>query len=339
MHSDRLYFKVFFHRREQELHEVTQRINLLLEPCTLLPCLYFCSSMTKTTKAHTAVLGANFIFGANYAVVKYITPSFIQPFALNVVRILVSLTLFWFLFLFKPGNKLIQRKHIPRFIICALTGVVINQLLFIKGLSLTTSIHSSLLSLATPIFITIIAAWLLREGINWTKGAGLALGIGGAAILILLKDHTVSGSDIILGDILVLINAISYAFYLVLVRPLMAEYSGVQVLRWMFTIGALIILPVGMNEFTGTQWSSFTLSHWVALGFVAIGATFVAYLLNVYGISVIGASATGSYIYTQPVFAALIAVIFAGEHFTVTRLIAAILIFTGVFLVNKKTSP
>jgi drug/metabolite transporter (DMT)-like permease len=295
--------------------------------------------MTETTKAHSAVLGANFIFGANYALVKYITPSLIHPFALNVVRILVSLVLFWFLFLFKPGKTTIAKKHIPRFIVCALTGVVINQILFIKGLSLTTSIHSALLSLATPIFITIIAAWLLREGFTRFKFIGLVLGISGAAMLILLKDSTHSGGDILLGDILVLINAISYAFYLVLVRPLMAAYSGIQVLRWIFTIGALIILPVGMEEFIHTDWTAFTASHWLTLAFIAIGATFVAYLWNVYGISVIGASATGAYIYTQPVFAALIAIAFTGEHFSWVKLIAAILIFTGVYLANFKRQP
>lgn len=295
--------------------------------------------MTKNTKAHTAVLGANFIFGANYAVVKYITPSVIQPFALNVVRVLVSLALFWFLFLFKPGKTIIQKKHIPRFLICALTGVVINQLLFIKGVSLTTPIHSALLSLATPIFITIIAAWLLREGFTVVKFTGLVLGIGGAAMLILLKDSTHSGSDMLLGDVMVLINAISYAFYLVLVRPLMAVYSGVQVLRWIFTFGAIIIIPFGMQEFITTNWAVFTVSHWIALGFIAIGATFVAYLLNVYGISVLGSSATGAYIYTQPVFAALIAMLFAGEHFSLVKFIAAVLIFTGVYLANVKKQP
>jgi len=292
--------------------------------------------MTNNTKAHTAVLGANIIFGVNYAVVKYITPSVIQPFALNVVRVLASLSLFWLLFAFKPGKVRIARKHIPRFIVCALTGVVINQLLFIKGLSLTTSIHSSLLSLATPIFITIIAAWLLKEGFSWIKFTGLLLGIGGAAILVLLKDASHTGSDVLLGDVLVLINAISYSFYLVLVRPLMAAYSGIQVLRWIFTIGALLIVPIGMPEFIHTPWAYFEPAHWIALGFVAIGATFVAYLLNVYGISVIGSSATGSYIYTQPVFAAIIAVVFAGEHFSWIKLAAAILIFTGVYLVNLK---
>jgi drug/metabolite transporter (DMT)-like permease len=292
--------------------------------------------MTKNTKAHAAVLSANFIFGSNYAIVKYITPSVLHPFALNVVRILVSLVMFWFLFLFKPGKIKLLKKDIPRFLLCALTGVVINQIFFIKGVSLTTSIHSALLSLATPIFITIIAAWLLREGLTVLKFTGLVLGIGGAAMLILLKDSTHTGNNILLGDVMVLINAVSYAFYLVLVRPLMKTYSGIQVLRWIFTFGSLVILPFGMQEFLATDWAALAFSHWLALGFIAVGATFLAYLLNVYGISIIGASATGAYIYTQPVFAALIAIFFAGERFSIVKLVAAILIFTGVYLANFK---
>lgn len=292
--------------------------------------------MNNHTKAHIAVIGANVIFGSTYAVVKYITGSVIHPYSLNVVRILVSLFLFWGLFLFKPGKVKIKREHIPRFLLCALTGVVINQIFYIKGVSLTTTIHSSLLSLATPIFITIIAAWLLREGLTIVKFTGLILGIGGAVMLVLLKDNSHSGSDVLLGDVLVLINAVSYAFYLVMVRPLMAEYSGIQVLRWVFTIGALAILPFGMDHFIATDWSVFSYTHWLALAFVAVGSTFLAYLLNVYGISVIGPSATGAYIYTQPVFAAIIAVVFAGEHFSMVKLMAAVLIFTGVYLANLK---
>ncbi|MES2003871.1 MAG: DMT family transporter [Bacteroidota bacterium] len=290
--------------------------------------------MTRNSKAHTAVLGANFIFGANYAIVKYITPSYLHPYALNVVRILVSLFLFWTLFLFKPGKVKLQRKHLPRFLLCALTGVVINQIFFIKGVSLTTPIHSALLALATPIFITLIAAWLLRERFTWLKFIGLVLGIGGAALLILLKDVSHTGNNILLGDVMVLVNAISYAFYLVLVRPLMQTYSGIQVLRWIFTFGSLVILPFGMHEFLNTHWEAFGLGQWLALAAVAVGATFLAYLLNVYGISIIGPSATGAYIYTQPVFAAVIAILFAGEHVSLVKFVAALLIFTGVYLAN-----
>lgn len=292
--------------------------------------------MTRNGKAHAAVLGANFIFGANYAIIKSITPGWLHPYALNVVRILVSLFLFWILFLFKPGKVQLKRAHIPRFLLCALTGVVINQILFIKGVSLTSPIHSALLSLATPIFITLIAAWLLREGFTWLKFFGLVLGIGGAALLILLKDATHTGGNLLLGDVLVLINAISYAFYLVLVRPLMQYYSGIQVLRWVFTFGSLVILPFGMPEFLSVNWAVFGFMQWMALGTIAVAATFLAYLLNVYGISIIGASATGAYIYTQPLFAAIIALLFAGEHFSLGKLLAAVLIFSGVYLTNLK---
>jgi drug/metabolite transporter (DMT)-like permease len=292
--------------------------------------------MQQNKKALSAAIGANFIFGSNYAVVKYITPSMIHPFALNLVRVIVSIVLFWLMLLYKPSNKKIDRKDIPRFILCALTGVVINQIFFIKGLSLTTAIHSSLLSLGTPIFISIIAFWMLKESFSLMKAAGLALGISGAAILILSKDHGVSGSNVLLGDLLVLINAISYAFYLVLVRPLMLKYSGIQVLLWIFLIGSLGILPLGMNPLLETNWAAFGTGHFWALGCVAIGATFLAYTLNLYSISAIGASATGAFIYTQPVFAAIIATAFAGEHFTLTKAFSALLIFAGVYLANFK---
>ncbi|MCX6207346.1 MAG: DMT family transporter [Bacteroidetes bacterium] len=292
--------------------------------------------MNKKTQAHLAVLGANIIFAANYSIVKFITPTFIHPFALNFVRVASSIILFWFLWLLKPGPIGIQRKHIPRFIACGITGVLINQLFFIKGVSLTTSIHSSLLSLCTPIFITIIAAWLIKEALTWLKFIGLALGIGGALLLILLKDNNHTGSNVILGDVFVMINAISYAFYLVMVRPLMASYSAMHVLRWVFTIGGLIMLPISAPEFFSTNWHAFDIPQWTALGFVAIGATFFAYLFNVFGISKIGPSATGTYIYTQPVFAAIIAMIYAGEHFSWIKGLAAILIFSGVYLANFK---
>ncbi len=290
--------------------------------------------MKSNTKAHLAVLATNLLFGVNYATVKYITPAFILPFGLNMARVLTALILFWILYLLKPTSFSIRIKDIPRFIICAASGVTINQLLFIKGLSLTTSIHASLLSLGTPIFITIIAAWLLREMLTPVKMIGLTLGIGGATMFILLKDSTHSGTDVVTGDILILLNAISYAFYMVLVRPLMQVYSPVHVIRWVFTFGTIMIAPFAWPQFASTDWSAFQSTHWMALAFVCIGATFFSYLFNIYGISVIGASATGSYIYTQPVFAAITSMIFLGENIDAYKIIAALLIFTGVYLVN-----
>ncbi|HEX6915429.1 MAG TPA: DMT family transporter, partial [Chitinophagaceae bacterium] len=254
-----------------------------------------------------------------------------------VIRILVTTILFWILFSFRPTPVRVTKKDILRFILCGATGVAFNQLFFINGLALTTSIHAALLMLATPIFITCIAAWLLREQLNLIKFAGLAMGVAGAVTLILQKDQMQSATNILRGDIYVLINAILYGFYLVMVRPLMERYSSLQVIRSVFTVGLFFILPFGWHDFVQTDWSALQPGHWIALAFVVFAATFFAYLFNVYGVSVLGASTTGAYIYTQPVFAAVIAMLFMGESFTLSKGISALLIFGGVYLVSYRS--
>ncbi len=142
--------------------------------------------------------------------VKFISPQYIQAFGLNFIRVLVTVVLFWLLFALKPGKGGIDRKDIPRFLLCALTGVAINQLLFIKGLTLTTPVHAALLILITPVFILMIAVIAGNEKMSLIKLLGLLLGIGGSALLILSKENSGIGSDVLLGDVLVVINAISY---------------------------------------------------------------------------------------------------------------------------------
>ena len=281
------------------------------------------------------MLGANIIFGANYSVVKYISPRLTGPFGLNLIRVTVTVMLFWLLFLLKPTVASIKKKHIVRFIFCALTGVAINQLLFIKGLTLTSPIHASLLMLPAPIFITILAVWFAKEKLTAFKIIGLALGISGAVLLILQKEHTGIGSNVLLGDILCIINAISYAIYFILVKPLMKEYSPVHVIRWVFTIGLIMVLPFTLNEFLQINWQLFNATDFTALIFVVLGATFFAYLFNIYGLTHLKPSAVGAYIYMQPVYAAIIAVIFLGEVLTWQKIVAAVLIFGGVYLATR----
>lgn len=294
--------------------------------------------MNRKYKAHAAVLAANVIFAANFGVVKYISPAFIKPFGLNLIRIVVSSLLLWLMFALKPSAAGIQRKHLGRFLICAATGVAMNQMLFIKGLTLTTSIHAALLILGTPIFITFLAAWLLKEAFGFNKIIGLILGISGAVLLALIKESTGNASNIFLGDILILVNAFSYALYFVLVRPLMEVYTPIHVLRWIFTLGTFMILPFGINQFLAADFNSFPTEVWWGISFAVIGATFVAYLFTIYGIQHIGASITGAYIYSQPVFATIIAILYLGEEFSWAKAIAAILIFAGVYLVNRKAT-
>ena len=292
--------------------------------------------MKPETKAHIAVLGTNLFFAINYSVVKYVSPVLVKPYAINVLRVGISLILFWLLWTMGDTKPHIQKKHWPRFFLCGLTGIAINQMFFIKGLTYTSAIHASLLILLTPLLITVFAFWILNEKFTIPKALGLALGIGGAVLLITSKEQSSSATDYLLGDILIIINAISYTVYFIIVKPLMQEYPPIHVIRWVFTFGFLMILPFGWNEFMDIPWEKLEWSHYASLFFIVIAGTFLAYFFNIYGIQHLGAGVTGSYIYTQPVFAATIAVIFFNEELTASKLLAGIMIFLGVFLVSFK---
>ena len=299
--------------------------------------------LNRNTKAHLALLFTNLFFAINLSAAKHLTSlQLARPFGLNMVRVGVSAILFWILYLVEisvgknlPASRPVDKQDRMRFIWCALTGIAINQLLFLKGLSLTYPIHASLLLLTTPILIVLIAAWLLKERIGILKIAGLVLGITGAAVLVLAKGGSANSSDVVLGDILIITNAVSYTIYFILVKPLMLKYNPVMIMRWIFTIGLVMILPFGWIEFTQIQWNIFNAVDFTTMALVVITGTFVAYLFNIYGIKILGASVAGFYIYTQPFFATIIAMLFLKEELQLYKLAAAVLIFTGVYLANK----
>lgn len=293
--------------------------------------------MKTSTQAHIAVLFTNFFFATNLSLVKHISPGLLGAYGLNIFRVGGSLLLFWTLWLLAKNKNGIKKKDIPRFILCGLTGVAINQMLFIKGLTLTSTIHASLLMLTTPLLITVSAFWILKEKITPAKALGLALGIGGALLLIFSREQ--QGQAGLTGDLLIMVNAMSYTVYFIIVKPLMQEYPPLHVIRWVFSFGFLLILPFGWQESMDTAWPLFNWTHYAALFLVVFCGTFLAYSFNIYGIKHLGAGVTGSYIYTQPVFAAIIAALFLDEAFTAAKIISGILIFTGVFLVSRKTPP
>lgn len=292
---------------------------------------------TSKQKAHIGIILANIFFAINISAVKHLTNNnFIQPFAINVLRVGISALLFWSV-LFFANNKTIgiKKEHIVKFILCALCGIALNQTFFIKGLSLTQPTHAALLLLITPILISLAAAYVLKEKLSAYKIIGLLLGIAGAVILISTRQNSSGATNIIWGDIFIILNAIVYAGYFILVKPLMQQYNPVHVIRWVFTIGFFMVLPLGVTELGQINFTSFSAIEWSCISLVVITGTFFAYLFNIYGIKTLGAGITGAYIYTQPVFAAIIAAVFLHDKMDLYKIIAALLIFSGVFLANK----
>lgn len=293
--------------------------------------------MTENTKARAGVLLANFFFGTSVIAVKHISPSLLPPFALTAIRIVVTMLLFWSMYAFRPVKMGITRKDFIRLIFCALLGITMNQTFTMLGFSLTTPIHASLLLLSTPITITLLAAWFLKEALNSSKIAGLLLGVCGGALLVFSKDQSTQvGTQQSFGDLLVVLSSISYASYVITVKPLMAKYKATHILQWVFLFGTFFSLPIGWNALGKVQWPAFDGWSWFALAYCIFGATFLAYQLMNYGIKKLGASTTGSYIYTQPFFATIASMIILNESLSLPKIGAAVLIMMGVFLTNHK---
>lgn len=272
--------------------------------------------------------------------VKLVSPEAMAPFALNVLRAGVCTLLLWALYLVRHRDwKPMQRKHVPRLLACAASGITINQLLFIKGLTMSTAIHGALLMLVTPLLISLLAIFFLSEKLYPAKVLGLLMGGGGAALLIIMRGQPMSATDsaaIFWGDVLIICNAVSYSLYFILVKPLMQVYPPIQIITWLFTLGGLMMLPFGLGDLAATDFTTFLPKHWWALSFVVLGATFLAYIFNIYGVHQIGPSATSTYMYTQPVFATLLAIGFYGEEMDWIKAASAGMIFAGVYLVNRK---
>jgi drug/metabolite transporter (DMT)-like permease len=142
----------------------------------------------------------------------------------------------------------------------------------------------------------------------------------------------------ILGDTFIFLNASSYAIYMIIVKPLMHKYRPIIVIRWVFLIGSLFVFPFGIQDFLAIQWASFSMNNYLAVAFIVLGVTFFTYLWNIYAIRILSPAIAGAYIYIQPLFAAIIAILFLGEEMSMIKALAAILIFVGVYFVSKKNT-
>lgn len=295
--------------------------------------------MNKIVQAHLAILLANIIYGANFSIAKEVMPLYIQPFAFVLMRVAGALLLFLVINVFFIKEK-IDKKDIPRLALLGVCGVAINQLLFLKGLSLTTPINASIIMISNPIVVLLFAAIALKEKIAVNKIVGIVLGVAGALLLLLFNKTFSFGSETLKGDIMVLINSISWAFYVVLAKPLMKKYNTFTVVNWVFLFGVIYVFPFGYSEMMEVSWSSIPFIAWCCILFVVIATTFLAYILNTYALKELSPSVVSIYIYLQPFIATVIAVLFGKDQLDARKIISALLIIAGVYLVSmpaKKT--
>ena len=293
--------------------------------------------MNKTLTAHISLLIANLIYALNFTIAKDVMPNFILPSAFILLRVIGALFLFsfsYFIFFFQK----IEIKDILRFAICGLFGVAINQLFFFEGLNLTTPINAAIVMTTNPILVMLLSFIIVKEAISFRKILGITLGFVGASTLILSDGAIDLSSNNSTGNLFVFINATSYGLYLVIVKPLLNKYHPLTVLFYVFAFGFLFVLPFGYDDLTIVKWRTIPVNIYLEIIFVVVCTTFIAYLLNSSALKTLTASTVSIYIYLQPILASLFAIFLGADFLDEKKIIASVLIFSGVYLVSIRPS-
>ena len=296
--------------------------------------------MSKSAIAHFALFGAALIYGANYIIAKSVMPNPVGPNSFIAMRVLGACVLFW---LFS-----IRHMRLPevgdwwRFVVCAICGVATNQLLFFNGLSITSPANASIIMTSNPIIVMLIGALLFKNKITWTKIAGVFIGMIGAIALLWKSTLDQSRMSSFKGDMFILINSISWGFYLVMVKPLMKKYHPMMITAWVFLIGLILVLPFGGLGLKSIDWASLNQWQWFSVGYVIVCTTFLTYLFNMIGVNYLSPTAASAYIYLQPVLAGVFAFVFSWflelnytGDITWQKVACTLLIFAGVYLVGR----
>ena len=289
--------------------------------------------MQKKVLPLLAATIATTIYGINHTVAKMVMPIYIGSLGLVLLRVLGATIMFWTISLFFK-SKPIEKKDRLTILKCGLFGMSINIAAFIAGLDYSTPVNSSILIIISPIFVVILSFFIFKNKINFIKILGIILGFIGAIILILTADSNSSiGRNIPLGNFLFIVNSISYAYYLIIVKPMAEKYDLITLFKWLFLVGLVFNFPIGINQFLDVDWQNLPLLQAVLpMAFVVICTTFMTYFLNGYALTKLTSTEVAVFMYLQPIIGVVFAIFTKSDSITLTIVIASMLIFSGVYL-------
>ncbi|WP_396165563.1 DMT family transporter [Flavobacterium sp.] len=291
--------------------------------------------MSKRKWALLAATLVSIIYGVTFTIAKDVMPKYVEPFGFIAMRVGGAVILFWLVSFFGPKEK-IAMGDFPRIIAAAFFGVALNMLSFFKGLSYTSPIMGAVLMVTTPMIVLILSAFIIKERMRKRKVIGILLGLAGTITLILYGKSMVNAPNATLGNLLVFTNAFSYGIYLVIVKKLMDKYNAFTFVKWIYTFGFIMVLPFGWNEFQAVQWAIIPMDILWKIGFVVVFSTFITYLFNLLSMRELNPTTIAVFVYLQPFFATIFAVGLGKDELSWIKLLSALLIFVGVYLVTQK---
>lgn len=299
-------------------------------------------SVTKDSlKGHLALFVANVSWGLMAPFLKDLLNSgAISTMALSGYRIIGGALLFWLVSLFVGGDaakEKIDRKDWWPLIIASLLVIGLNQVLIIVGMSLTSPVDASVVCSLTPVFTLIFSAIIAGAMFTWGKVLGVVLGLAGALIFVFTGEANadVNVSNPVLGDVACLAAQVFGALYLVCFPRLMSKYSLVTLMKWMFLISGIAVLPLSLGDMLAVDWQMMDVMGYIDLAFIIVFGTCLAYMLIPYAQRSVEPTVIAMYNYLQPVVAVVCSVAAGLAVLTGWNAAATLLVFAGVWIVNQ----
>jgi drug/metabolite transporter (DMT)-like permease len=232
----------------------------------------------------------------------------------------------------RNGSAGIRRRDLPRFLLAGLAGYTFYQLGFVLGLERTSPFSSSLLIAMVPLFTLVVLA--LRGERTPARGwAGLGLALVGVVIFLTDQlDGGVSGS--LLGDILSIGAAVSFALYGVVNRPLVRDYPPETYTAYTLLAGGIPLMLVATPAALAQDWSAISLLGWLGIIYMVILPVYVAYMLWNWAIARRGAATATSFSLLVPIVSGSLSAWLFDERFSALKLLGAALVLAGLMIIR-----
>lgn len=284
-----------------------------------------------------AVLMANIIFGLGVPVTKLLLDEWVTPMGYMFSRCLGATLVFWLIALFMPKEH-VEKKDLAIIMAGGLLGFVISQTLTAWALVYTTPVYFSLVATLTPAATMIMAALILKEGINRIKTIGVLIGIAGAILMVLMGWSNGTGTNDVLGIGLTFLSMLTWAVYLIITRKVSQKYTAVTQMKWVFLVSTVAVLPFVWNELDAqklysAQWAWDGVAEMI---FIVLFATVLGYFAIPYAMKYLQATTVSVYTNLQPVIASLVAFAIGQDALTWDKPVAGVLVLLSAYIVNKK---
>lgn len=249
------------------------------------------------------------------------------------IRVIGGCLCFWLASLFVKVDDKLDRKEILWLAGAGMFAIIFNQCNYIIGLSITSPLNASIMTTTMPILTMILAAFILKEPVTWKKLAGVMLGCTGALTLILATAGGGIGG-VLLGDVMCIAGQLSYAFYLTAFKKVISRHHPITCQKWMMLSAVLVLLPFAIPAFMKVEWDTLSGVTIAETVFVVVGGTFLSFLFSTMAQQILRPTVIAMYNYLQPIVACTFSVLMGLGVFTIYHFIAAVLVFSGVYLVN-----